>query len=324
MKPLSKKVINEMDFIYAPLNTPKTTNPQRAGVYKAGDYCDPKQLRKDMVRILHEKQAIRDSGGAYTNDYSGPGPGVLHEKCDKEKKPTQKKTWYEFLFGSKRPGLEERKSAEMAEYHELNIPEHKDIRGTSLWRQYEYCLTTIRGGGNSLKAHCDGYHDFHSRHKHLQHIISIKNGGSNRPQNLEIVCIYCRNREHLPWALEKTTNKSLNIVPWDEKIPVVDIVPTVIPTFEYGDIQIPEYEDIRGTWLWFKYKGRIIMSRGAKCNQFDPNYCPTCELELHHIIEMKNGGSNRPENLELLCQIHHAKKHPHVMNAWKRGYRRRY
>lgn len=98
------------------------------------------------------------------------------------------------------------------------------------------------------------------------------------------------------------------------------------PVFEYNGMQIPEYEDIRGTSLWYNYKASLIADRGNKCNQFD-SVCPGRDIELHHITAVKNAGSNRPENLELLCTIHHALKHRHrvnimerELNAWK--YRR--
>ena len=97
-----------------------------------------------------------------------------------------------------------------------------------------------------------------------------------------------------------------------------------VPTFRYRDLTIPEYKDIRGTKLWYEYKRYIITSRGNRCNQFNPTICPRCGIELHHITEVQNGGSNRPENLEVLCEIHHALQHPHrviemrnALNGWK-------
>ncbi len=51
----------------------------------------------------------------------------------------------------------------------------------------------------------------------------------------------------------------------------------------------------------------LIASRGSKCNRCSVDYVPV--LEVHHIIERCNGGTDDPENLEILCPTCHAIHH---------------
>ena len=50
---------------------------------------------------------------------------------------------------------------------------------------------------------------------------------------------------------------------------------------------------------------RVIKERGHACEWCGyPGY-----IELHHILEVTNGGSDDNDNLLLLCEKHHAKAH---------------
>jgi len=126
--------------------------------------------------------------------------------------------------------------------------------------------------------------------------------------------------------LTKDLNKSEKIkVPkykWDahtvnESIPAIDAFSIPKPvTFSYKDVSgIPEYGDIRNTPLWFRYKIALISDRGRRCNRFLAGMCEGQPLRLHHIILVKNGGSNRPENLEIVCRLHHAKEHDWLLRG---------
>lgn len=56
-----------------------------------------------------------------------------------------------------------------------------------------------------------------------------------------------------------------------------------------------------------KLKTVLVNVRGAKCNRCDFNVIEV--IEIHHILEQCNNGSDDPDNLELLCPNCHALHH---------------
>lgn len=255
MKSLNKKVINEMGFI-SKLDTSKTkpkTEPQLAGVYKV----DPKRLRKDMIRILHEKQVLRDTG-VYPKSNTSVGPSQNIETKPSVSKPSV----YEY-----------KKSSDFVE----------GIEGLALLATPFAAIVVATAAPITIPIA----------------IVSF------------IIYKCCKSKEPEPKVDTEPLWPDIDPAP----TPVVKMIPPpVIPTFEYRGMQIPEYKDIRGTPLWYEYRSSIITSRGTMCNRFDPTICPKFPLRLHHIIRVKNGGSNRPENLEVICKAHHAIEHPWAIN----------
>ncbi|WNM69930.1 HNH endonuclease [Rhodococcus phage GuyFagieri] len=52
----------------------------------------------------------------------------------------------------------------------------------------------------------------------------------------------------------------------------------------------------------------------------DFGVCRDCGAPAHevdHIVEVADGGDNRPSNLQLLCDYHHAQKTRNSQEAWK-------
>ena len=48
---------------------------------------------------------------------------------------------------------------------------------------------------------------------------------------------------------------------------------------------------------------RIILKVGTKCCY--PNCIETIALDVHHIVPLREGGTNREDNLIVLCPVHH-------------------
>ncbi len=46
-----------------------------------------------------------------------------------------------------------------------------------------------------------------------------------------------------------------------------------------------------------------VDSNGARCDSRK-------DLEIHHIIEVRDGGTDSLDNLKLLCRAHHQTQHP--------------
>lgn len=54
-------------------------------------------------------------------------------------------------------------------------------------------------------------------------------------------------------------------------------------------------------------RDELIAERGGKCNRCTFSFVPV--LQLHHIIERSNGGTDDPSNLEILCPNCHTTHH---------------
>lgn len=61
----------------------------------------------------------------------------------------------------------------------------------------------------------------------------------------------------------------------------------------------------------------LIVGRGGKCNRCPTDYVAV--LEVHHIIERCNGGTDEEENLEVLCPTCHAIHHHEIRIKGKVG-----
>jgi hypothetical protein len=86
-------------------------------------------------------------------------------------------------------------------------------------------------------------------------------------------------------------------------------------TFTYVGLTIPIHEDIRGTNLWYRYKAVLLGERGHYCQKHGDRIPCAGYFFLHHIVEVRHGGTNLPENLILVCNAHHDLLHPHLWNA---------
>ena len=57
---------------------------------------------------------------------------------------------------------------------------------------------------------------------------------------------------------------------------------------------------------------RIIKQRGHKCESCGyPGY-----IELHHVLEVGNGGTNNDDNLKMLCEKCHADAHGYIKKKY--------
>lgn len=64
------------------------------------------------------------------------------------------------------------------------------------------------------------------------------------------------------------------------------------------------------TWQWRKVRQRILARDGYRCTHMDgPHRCPiTDDLHVDHILPVKHGGTDVPENLTTLCWDHNLRK----------------
>lgn len=75
-------------------------------------------------------------------------------------------------------------------------------------------------------------------------------------------------------------------------------------TFKLADSTVETLALMRGNMTWNKFFVSIIREKeGIKCY-----FCHTVgDLELHHIIAVKDGGTDEPDNLVHLCKGCHRK-----------------
>lgn len=66
---------------------------------------------------------------------------------------------------------------------------------------------------------------------------------------------------------------------------------------------------------WKKFRAEIVKERGGKCELYESNGVMT----VHHIIKVRDGGTNNRENLQVLCRrCHGSEEHfPGIMNSLK-------
>ena len=62
-----------------------------------------------------------------------------------------------------------------------------------------------------------------------------------------------------------------------------------------------------GKYALKNFRVHLINERGGKCNRC--SFDVSAILEIHHIVEQCNGGTDDPENLEILCPNCHALHH---------------
>lgn len=75
-------------------------------------------------------------------------------------------------------------------------------------------------------------------------------------------------------------------------------------TFKLADSTVETLALMRGNMTWNKFFVSIIREKeGIHCH-----FCRTVgDLELHHIIPVKEGGTDEPDNLVYLCKGCHRK-----------------
>lgn len=67
----------------------------------------------------------------------------------------------------------------------------------------------------------------------------------------------------------------------------------------------PEYHAHINSAKWRSFKASVVAERGKKCQRCGTK---TKKLELHHI-HYRNFGNEAPDDVELLCNICHAREH---------------
>lgn len=74
---------------------------------------------------------------------------------------------------------------------------------------------------------------------------------------------------------------------------------------------LPLYGRIKyNTSNYVIWKRTMLKYHGNKCSNTS-QYCYG-KLHLHHITFVSEDGTNLPDNIEILCELHHALEHPDV------------
>ena len=55
------------------------------------------------------------------------------------------------------------------------------------------------------------------------------------------------------------------------------------------------------TWQWRKVRELVLARDGGRCRVCGE----TRGLEVHHVTQVRDGGSDRPSNLVTVCAAHH-------------------
>ena len=116
-------------------------------------------------------------------------------------------------------------------------------------------------------------------------------------------CTTCGQHFIIP---SKNLEKAKNLD--DQLLQYIEIEGARISKNTFSDLPVLGAEGYPKDWENLR---EIILSRDNYQCQENDAMC-TGPLQIHHIIPLSKGGTNRPNNLTTLCMYHHCQKHEHM------------
>ena len=90
-------------------------------------------------------------------------------------------------------------------------------------------------------------------------------------------------------------------------LPITNLVVEVAP-FDNQKLLNPDikpWEYTQGKMHGFKTIKEYLLARDNHRDALDGKQYPTSQLRVHHLLQRKDGGTNQPDNLVLLSDVHH-------------------
>lgn len=85
--------------------------------------------------------------------------------------------------------------------------------------------------------------------------------------------------------------------------------------------EIPEIPGKRFPWatrmrieLWRPLRQFVYQRDSGKC-QYCGEPVELTDCHCHHVLELREGGTNHPSNLKTLCKVCHKNRHPFMKSA---------